>query len=176
MRSVKSIKNLKGKTVLVRVDFNVPILEGKVQDDFRIKAALPTIKFLQKSGAKIILITHLGKGLSASGTDGGTLLPVAEVLNKFIKVKFVPEIVGANVGKIVSEMKSRDVILLENLRNDPGEQKCDKIFAEKLAKLADVYVNDAFSVSHREAASIVLLPKLLPAYAGMQMEAEVKNL
>ena len=177
MRSIKQIKNIKGKVALLRVDFNVPVKNGRVEDDFRIIKALPTIKFLQKKGAKIILITHLGKG-------GETLLPVSKALNKFIKAKFVPELIGLEVKRAVSEMKNSDIILLQNLRNNEGEKKCDKIFATELAKLADpalsgkggVYINDAFSVSHREDASIVLLPKLLPAYAGFQMEEEVKNL
>ncbi|MCX6752928.1 MAG: phosphoglycerate kinase [Candidatus Nomurabacteria bacterium] len=169
MRNIKQIKNLKGKKVLVRVDFNVPIKDGKVEDNFRIQKALPTINFLSKKGAKVILITHLGKG-------GETLLPVSRSLNKFIKAKFVPEIIGSNTTKSVADMKNGDVILLENLRNEKGEQGKDKIFAMNLAKLADIYINEAFPVSHREDTSIVLLPKLLPAYAGFQLENEVKNL
>jgi phosphoglycerate kinase len=169
MRSIKQIKNLKGKNVLLRVDFNVPIKNGKVEDNFRILKSLPTIKLLQKKGAKIILITHLGKG-------GDTLLPIAKVLNKFVKNKFIDEVVGSKVDKAVKEMKNGEVILLQNLRNDKGEQKCDKFFAEQLAKLASIYINESFSVDHREDASIVLLPKLLPCYAGLQLEQEVKNL
>lgn len=169
MRNIKQIKNIKGKLVLIRVDFNVPIKDGKVQDNFRIKKALPTIEFLQKKGAKVILITHLGKG-------GESLAPVAKVLNKFVKVSFMPEVVGEKVTKKVSEMKNGEVVLLENLRNNPGEQLSDKNFAKSLASLADIYVNEAFPVSHRSDASIVLLPKLLPGYAGLQLELEVKNL
>ena len=169
MRSIKQIKNIKGKTVLVRVDFNVPIKDSKVQDNFRIKKALPTIEFLQKKGAKVVLMTHLGKG-------GETLAPVAKVLNKFVKASFVPEVVGEKVTKKVSEMKNGEIILLENLRNNPGEQLADKNFAKSLASLADIYVNEAFPVSHRSDASIVLLPKILPSYAGLQLELEVKNL
>ncbi|MFA5840865.1 MAG: phosphoglycerate kinase [Candidatus Paceibacterota bacterium] len=169
MRNIRQIKNLKGKTVLLRVDFNLPIKNGKVVDDFRIIKTLPTIKFLQKSGARVVLIAHLGKG-------GETLLPVSKVLNKYIKNKFVPEIIGLKVQKIVGEMKNGEVVLLENLRNNKGEQACSKIFAGELAKLADIYINDAFPVSHREDASIVLLPKLLPGFAGFQLEKEVENL
>ncbi|MDD5720879.1 MAG: phosphoglycerate kinase [Candidatus Pacebacteria bacterium] len=169
MRSIREKKNLKGKTALVRVDFNVPIKNGKVEDDFRIKKALPTIKFLIKKGAKIILITHLGEG-------GETLVPIAKALNKFIKVKFIPEIIGSKVSKACFEMKNGEIILLENLRNNKGEQLCNKNFAENLAKFSDIYVNEAFPESHRKVSSIVLLPKLLPAYAGFQLEAEIKNL
>ena len=169
MRSIRQIKSTEGKIMLVRVDFNLPIKNGKVEDSFRIKKTLPTIKFLQKKGAKIILITHLGKG-------GKTLAPVAEALGKFIKVKFFSDIVGTQAQKMIGDMKNGEVVLLENLRNDKGEQGCNKIFAKNLSKLADIYVNEAFSVSHREDASIVLLPKLMPAYAGFQLEEEVRNL
>lgn len=169
MRSVKQIKNIKGKRVLLRVDFNVPMKDGLIEDDFRIKKALSTIQFLQKKNAKLILITHLGKG-------GETLAPVAKVLNKFIKVKFVPHITGAEVENAVLEMKNGEVLMLENLRNDQGEKDNSKIFAMNLAKLADIYVNESFPVDHRGDASIVLLPKLLPGYAGLQLSEEVKNL
>ncbi|MEI6280775.1 MAG: phosphoglycerate kinase [bacterium] len=169
MRNIKQIKNVKGKRVLLRVDFNVPIVDGKVGDDFRIIKALPTIKFLQKKGAKLILITHLGKG-------GETLLPIVNVLNKYIKVEFVGDVVGPIVQKAVSLMMNGDIVLLENIRNNKGENECSKTFAKELAKFADIYVNDAFSVSHRKDASIILLPKLLTSYSGLQLEEEVKNL
>lgn len=185
MRNIKEIKNLprlgkadiKGKIVLLRVDFNLPIKNGKAEDDFRIKKSLPTIKFLQKKNAKIILITHLGKG-------GESLAPVAKALNKFIKVKLIPDIIGVEAQKAVENMKNGEIILLDNLRNDKGEKDCDKIFAMNLAKLADpamtgqagIYINEAFSVDHREDASVVLLPKLLPSYAGFQLSEEIKNL
>jgi len=169
MRSIKQIENLKGKIALVRVDFNVPIQNGKVVDNFRLVKALPTVKFLQEKGARIILISHLGKGK-------GSLAPIARALNKFLKIKFVPEIIGPKVEKIVSKMKNGNILLLQNLRNNKGEKNCDKIFASKLAKLGSIYINDAFSVSHRKDASIILLPKLLPGYAGMQFEEEIKNL
>lgn len=169
MRNITEIKDLKNKTVLVRVDFNVPIQNGKVEDDFRIKKALPTIKFLQKKGAKIILVSHLSNG-------GETLAPIYKVLNKFTKTTFIPEITGPKVSEMVRAMQSGDIILLENLRNDAGEQAGSKMFALELSQLADIYVNDAFPVSHREDASIVLLPKLLPSYAGLQLAEEVKNL
>ncbi len=169
MRSLELIKDIKGKAILLRVDFNVPIADGEVEDDFRIKKALPTIEFLQKKGAKLVIITHLGKG-------GETLLPVANTLNKYIKTKFIEKITGTEVEQAVAEMNNGDVILLQNLRNDKGEQECNKIFAMNLAKLAEVYVNEAFSVDHRKDASTVLLPQLLPSYAGFQLSDEVKNL
>jgi 3-phosphoglycerate kinase len=169
LKSIKKIKDWKGVRVLVRVDFNVPIKDGVVEDDFRIKKALPTIKFLSEAHAKVILISHLGKGETS-------LKVVAEILNKNIPVKFVEKIVGTEVENTVKQMEDGDVVLLENLRMHKGEQGGDKLFAMSLAKLGEVYVNDAFSVSHREDASIVLVPKILPSCAGFQLEEEVKHL
>lgn len=169
MKNIKSIKNLKGKRVLVRVDFNLPVKNGKIEDDFRIKKALPTIDFLQKKGSKVVLITHFGKG-------GDSLIGVSKILNKFVKSKFIAEITGPKVEKIVDSMKNGEVVLLENLRNDEGEKNCSKVFALNLSKVGDIYVNEAFPVSHRKDASIILLPKILPAYMGLQLENEIKNL
>lgn len=169
MRSVRELEKIENKVVLLRVDFNLPIKDGKVEDDFRIKKTLPIIEFLIKKGAKVVLITHLGKGEE-------TLAGVARALNKYVKAKFVPDIVGENAQKAVKDMKNGEVILLENLRSNKGEKECNEVFAKDLSKLADIYVNEAFPVSHRADASIVLLPKLLPAYAGLQLEEEVENL
>jgi phosphoglycerate kinase len=169
MRGLNQIENIEGKRILLRVDFNLPIKNGVVEDDFRVKKALPTINFLKEKGAKIILITHLGKG-------GDSLLPVAKTVNNFTKVNFVPDIVGEGAERAVQNMKNGDVVLLENLRNDQGEQEPSDVFARGLAKLGDIYVNEAFPVSHRGDASIILLPKLLPSYAGFQLEEEVGNL
>ncbi|HWA31893.1 MAG TPA: phosphoglycerate kinase [Candidatus Paceibacterota bacterium] len=170
MRSIKSLKNIKGKKVLVRVDFNLSIKNGRPEDDFRIKKSLPTINFLVKKGAEVILISHLGRGAD-------TLAPVAKVLRKYVKrAKFVPEVLGPKTTKAVLAMKAGDVVLLENLRTDKREQMPDEKFAKHLAALADIYVNEAFPVSHRNDASITLLPKFLPHYAGFQLEKEVQNL
>ncbi|MBI2627591.1 phosphoglycerate kinase [Candidatus Nomurabacteria bacterium] len=158
MRSLEQIKDIKDKTVIVRVDFNVPIKNDEVEDDFKIRAALPTINFLLKKGAKIILVTHLGKSLSASG---GMVANLEPVIQRFWEV---------------AKFKKDRIEFFENARKFPGEEKNDPVFAKKLARLGDIYVNDAFSVSHREHASIVLLPKLLPSYAGFQLEKEIKNL
>ncbi|OGI71747.1 phosphoglycerate kinase [Candidatus Nomurabacteria bacterium RIFCSPHIGHO2_02_FULL_35_13] len=152
MRSIRQIKNLKGKKVLVRVDFNVPIKNGRILDDFRIKKALPTIKFLEKKGAKIILITHLGKNGNES---------LAPIIKRFFEI---------------SKCSKSQVSFFDNIRKFTGEAKNDLNFAKKLSVLGDVYVNDAFSVSHRAHASIVGLPKYLPGYAGFQLEEEIKNL
>jgi 3-phosphoglycerate kinase len=169
MRSIKELTDIKGKKVLVRVDFNVPMKNGEVEDDFRIQKALPTIKFLQEQGAKLILISHLGKGEES-------LMKVGECLNKYILATFVSQIAEEQVDIFVNNMQDGEVILLENLRKDAREQSGDMDFAKSLAKLGDIYVNDAFPVSHREDSSIVLVPTLLPSYAGFQLEEEVRNL
>lgn len=155
MKSLKSLKNIKGKTILVRVDFNVPIKDGVVVDDFRIQKALPTIKFLLDKGAKLVLITHLGKDGSAS---------LEPVIARFFKL-----------AKLNKNQKSQ-ITFYENIRKFEGEEANDKNFAKELASLGDFYVNDAFSVSHRNHASLVGIPKYLPSYAGFQLEMEVKHL
>ncbi len=152
MRSIKQIKNIRGKTVLLRVDFNVPIKNGKVLDNFRIKAALPTVNFLLQKGAKIILITHLGKDGTAS---------LDPVIKSFFRI---------------SKIDKNKVTFFENIRKFPGEMKNDLAFTKKLSAMGDIYVNDAFSVSHRAHASIVSIPRYLPSFAGFQLEEEVKNL
>ncbi len=152
MRSIKQIKNLAGKKVLLRVDFNLPMKNGHILDDFRIKKSLQTINFLVKKGAKIILITHLGK-------DGSESLK--PIINRFFKI---------------FKYSKSQVAFLDNVRKFSGETRNDLSFAKKLSKFGDIYVNDAFSVSHRAHASIVGLPRYLPSYAGFQLEEEIKNL
>ena len=171
MISVKKIEKLKGAKVLVRVDFNVPLdTKGRVADTFRINAALPTIQFLQKKGAQVILLSHIGR------EPHDSLKPVYDVLKKHISLKFVSEVVGPKVTAAISEMKNGDVVLLENLRSNEGEKAGDKVFAKSLAHYGNIYVNEAFPVSHRADASIVALAKLLPSYAGIQFEREVVEL
>ena len=171
MKSIKTLKNLKNKKVLVRVDFNVPIKNGKILDDFRLKAAMSTIKYLQKKKAKIILISHFGNPKSKKDLKY-SLKPVA----KYLKIKFVNDCLGKKVEKAVKEMKPCQVILLENLRFYEGEKKNDQVFAKQLASLGDIYVNEAFSVCHRASASIISLPKFLSAYTGLNLEKEIKKL
>lgn len=158
---------LAGKRVILRVDFNVPIKNGKVADDFRIKKTLPTINFLKKKGAKVIIISHLTDGKNKS------LAPVARYLGAPLLTR---RGVWGEVEKKIAGMRKGDILLLENLRKEKGEEKNDKNFAKKLAKLGDIYVNDAFSASHRSHASIVGIPKYLPSYAGLLFEEEFKNL
>ncbi len=170
MKSIKDLKNIKGKCVLLRADFNVPMNGDRVEDDSRIRKVLPTINYLRKMGAKIIIISHIGRD------PGASLSPVAKVLNHSVKVKFVNSVLGKQVDDAIAEMKNGDVLMLENLRSATGEKKNDPSFARGLSKHADFYVNDAFPVSHRADASIVGVPKFLPSYAGLQMEAEIKEL
>jgi len=163
--SIKNI-NVKGKRVILRVDFNVPVEKGKVEDDFRIKRTLPTIKFLKKKGARIILISHV--------TDGRTksLKPMAQ----YLKVKFLPDKKIDLIKRKINKIKNGEVVLLENIRIHQGEEKNDKKFARQLAELGDIYINEAFSVSHREHASIIGVTKYLPSYMGLLFEDELKNL
>ena len=171
MQSITHVKNLKGMKVLVRADFNVPLdSKGKVADMFRIQAALPTIGYLTKKGAKVILLSHIGREPKES------LQPVYTALKKYIPLTFVSEIFGKSATSVIADMKNGDVVMLENLRSNEGEKSSDKNFAKSLARYGDVYVNEAFPVSHRADASIVALPKLLPSYAGIQFEKEVREL
>lgn len=166
MKSISTVKDLKGKVVILRTDFNVPIKNGKVVDDFRIRVALPTIKFLKKNGANVIIISH-----SDLNDDTQTLAPVARELAKHIKVRFIKETLPSKLT-----LARGEVVLLENIRRENGEKKNDSKLANALALLGDMYVNDAFPVSHREHASIVGIPRLLPSYAGLQLEKEIVHL
>ena len=169
IKSIKSAK-VKGKRVLLRVDFNVPMKKGKVADDFRIKKTMPTVKLLKEKGAKIIMISHL------SGDGKKSLRPVADFLSARQKIDFSPKLFGDKTDKKISEMNDGDILLLENLRSEKGEEKNSRSFAKRLAALGDVYVNEAFSASHRKHASIVGLPLMMPSFAGPLFGEEIKNL
>jgi len=172
MKSIKELKSLSGKKVILRADFNVPIKDGKVVDDFRIKKTIPTIEYLQKKGAKVIIISHIGD----EGKE--SLLPVAVKLKKYIKgVLFIDTpIFSDETEKIINKMEKGDIVLLENLRRETGEKKNSPSFARALSRYGEIYVNDAFSVSHREHASVVGITKYLPGYAGLQFLTEIENL
>lgn len=170
MQNIKQIKNLKGKKVLLRLDLNTPFENGKVSSDFKITQSLETIKFLVQKKAKVVIVSHLGR-------SGDSLAPVFDILAKKIKISFIKDKMGTDILKEkVSAMKDGGVVLLENIRLYKEEEENDKVFAKKLASLCDVYVNDAFAVSHRSHASIVGVAKWLPSYAGFQLENEIKNL
>ncbi len=169
--------NVQGKRVFVRVDFNVPLDEGRITDDHRIRAALPTIRALREQGARVILASHLGRP-KGRVDDALRLDPVAVHLGKLLgsPVQKVRDCIGPEVEKAVAAMRDGDVLLLENLRFHPGEEANDKGFAKALASLADIYVNDAFGTAHRAHASTVGIAKYLPAVAGLLMEKELTYL
>lgn len=187
-------ENIKNKTVLLRVDLNEEIDEkGKLMDDFRLQSIVPTIEMLQKNHAKVIILSHVGRP-EGKWLKNCSLKPMAERLAKLLDVKFVETenkvlsypikhlvFVNGNIEKTdvqeaVKAMPVKDVVVLENLRFYPGEEANSQEFAKTLASLGDVYVDDAFAVTHRKAASIVAITKELPSYVGLSLEKEIKNL
>ena len=168
-----------GKRVLVRVDFNVPLDEktGAITDDSRIRATLPTIKYLVKRGARVILISHLGRP-KGKVVDGLRLTIVAQRLSQILghQVGVATDSIGPEVEKSVKRLKSSDVLLLENLRFHSDEETGSASFARALARLGDIFVNDAFGTSHRAHASIAGIANYLPAVAGLLLEKEIKVL
>lgn len=173
----KSIQDIDvhGKRLLIRVDYNVPLdSSGAISDDTRIRATLPTIRYLLERNARIILCSHLGRP-GGKAVDSLRLAPVAERLSELLDkpVAALRDCVGPEVEAAVSGMRNGDVVLLENLRFHKGEKANDPGFARDLARLADVYVNDAFGVSHRVQASVVGVPNYLPAVAGLLLQREL---
>ena len=169
--------DVSGKKVLVRVDFNVPMdKSGNVTDVTRVKASLATINFIRDKGARVIVTSHLGRP-KGKRVEEFSLRPVAPVLAGMLKtdVPFIDDCIGEKAEKAVTAMKAGDLILLENLRFHPGEDKNDEAFAQELAKLCDVYVNDAFAVSHRAAASNTAITKYVPVCAaGFLLKNEIE--
>lgn len=175
-RSVRDL-DVRGKRVLVRVDFNVPIKDGRVTDDTRIRRALPTIRYLLSEGARPILISHLGR--PKGGPDPKYRMdPVAQRLGELLdrQVLKLDEAVGPEVERALAEWDGQGVVLLENSRFYPGETKNDPEFARQLAALADLYVNDAFGAAHRAHATTVGVAELLPSAAGFLLEEELDYL
>ena len=170
VKSIRNVKNLADKIVLLRADLNVPIKNGLIKSDYKIIAILPTIRYLLRHNAKIIIATHLNKENTAK--------PVAKRLGELMdkKILFLNECVGGQVESAVKKMENKDIVFLENLRFNPGEEKNDKKFAKVLAEPADIYVNDAFAVDHRNHASLSAVKKYLPSYAGLLLEKEIMNL
>jgi phosphoglycerate kinase len=175
-KTVKDI-DLKGKRVIMRVDFNVPMDKGVVTDDKRIKASLPTIKFVLDQGAALILMSHLGRPKGGPDPEF-SLKPAAEVLAGLLgkPVQMAPDCVGPEVEKIAKALKPGDVLMLENTRFHPEEEKNDLELAKKMAALADVYVNDAFGSAHRAHSSTEGIARYLPAVSGFLMEQELEYL
>ncbi|MBC8275432.1 MAG: phosphoglycerate kinase [Chloroflexi bacterium] len=175
----KTIRDIEveGKRVLVRVDFNVPLdtNTGSITDDSRIRAVLPTIRYLFDHKAKIILCSHLGRP-DGKVVEGLRMAPIAKRLSQLIKlpVSTASDCIGANVEKAVNTLKEGDILLLENIRFHSEEEANDTSFAQALAKLADIYVDDAFGTAHRAHASTVGISRYLPAVAGFLMEKELK--
>lgn len=162
-----------GKRVLVRLDLNIPLTDAghvDMSDTDRITKSLPTLKWLADAGAKIIIISHIGRDPKES------LRPIARYMEQFMTIGFDPELSGDRLHDMIAHMGNGHAILLENLRSNPGEESNDEAFAKSLASFADIYINDAFAVSHRSHASVVGIPKLLPHFAGLQMEQEIEHL
>jgi phosphoglycerate kinase len=166
-----------GKRVLMRVDFNVPVEDGKVKDDSRIRAALPTIRYLLAHGAIVILMSHLGRP-NGKVVESARLRPVAQRLSELLRrpVPITGDALGVGTRDAVARLKAGQLLMLENLRFHAEEEADDDEYAEALASYGDVYVNDAFGTAHRAHASTVGVTKYLPAYAGLLMEAEIKAL
>ena len=171
MRTLRDITVFQNIPILVRAALNVPIANGKVANDYRLRRAAPTIRFLAERGARVVLISHIGE----QGTE--TLAPVAEALGNMLpNVSFFGETIGERARGAVRTLMPGHILVLENLRRNKGEQANDRTFARELAALADIFVEDSFDTCHRSHASIVGVPELLPSYAGLLLEEEVREL
>ena len=175
MKSIADVTDLKGQRVLVRAGYDITFGEDGVLDEsesFRVHKGMRTLDFLVEQGARVIIISHIKRDPSE------TLAPVAEYMNTALglNIKFIPEIIGDTARIAVESVGEGEMIMLENLRSHPGEKLNDPDFAKELASYADLYVNEAFSVAHREHASIVGVSKLLPSYGGLQFMDEVSHL
>ncbi|MFN7164766.1 MAG: phosphoglycerate kinase, partial [Hyphomonas sp.] len=166
--------NLTGKVALVRVDFNVPMENGLVTDDTRLRAAVDTVQTLRTQGAKVALLAHFGRPKGERVAEM-SLAPVAGAFGRVLgaNVSFVADCKGEHVKKAIAELQPAGVILLENTRFYKGEEKGDMALAKDIAALGDIFVNDAFSAAHRRHVTTAVLAEIMPAYAGINMEAEL---
>jgi phosphoglycerate kinase len=177
MRSIRDL-TLEGRRVFIRVDFNVPLQDGQVQDATRIRETLPTLRYAAERGARVVLASHLGRP-KGKPVPAYSLEPVGSVLAESlgVEVLFTDDCLSEAAGKIIADLREGQIALLENLRFHPGEEKDDDAFARSLAKLADVYVNDAFGAAHRAHASVSALPRLIKDRGiGLLMEREIEAL
>ncbi len=167
--------DLKGKRVLIRVDFNVPVKNGEVSDNTRIKAALPTVKYILEQGASLIVMSHFGRPKGQKNPDF-SMAPIAKEFEKLLgqSVKLAPDVIGSEVEAEVKALKAGEVLLLENVRFYKEEEANDADFAKTLASYGDIYCNDAFGTAHRAHASTEGVSHYLPSYAGFLIEKEVK--
>ncbi len=171
MKSILEQKGkLQGKKVLLRLSLNVPVNNGMVVGDFKLEKILPTIEFLKNEGAKILVLGYAGR------KKVDTLKPVYKYFQQFFKLKFIDSVLDKENPEIISQMKNGDIILFESLKKFDGEMTNNKMFAEKIASLGDIFVNEAFPDSHREYASIVTLPKLVESYFGLTFLQEITGL
>ncbi|MBI2459650.1 MAG: phosphoglycerate kinase [Parcubacteria group bacterium] len=178
IKSIRNAKSLTGKKVLLRADFNVSIKAGRIKDDYKIVATLPTIRFLLRHKARIIIMTHLDVNKSLPEKNKLSTKLIAVRLSRLLgkKVNYLGACLGPEVSRAVARMEPGEIVLLENLRSCQEEVANDKKFAKALAGLADIYVNDGFAVSHRNHASLNAIKKYIDAYAGLLLEKEVINL
>ena len=167
--------DLKGKRVVIRVDFNVPVKEGVVKDATRIKAALPTIKYILDEGASVVVMSHFGRPKGQKNPDF-SMAPIAKEFEKLLgrPVKLAPDVIGPEVEAEVKALKPGEVLLLENVRFYKEEEANDEGYAKALASYGDIYCNDAFGTAHRAHASTEGISHFLPSYAGFLIEKEVK--
>ncbi|PIT96893.1 phosphoglycerate kinase [Candidatus Campbellbacteria bacterium CG10_big_fil_rev_8_21_14_0_10_35_52] len=170
LKDIREVNNLQGKKIFLRSDLNAPIKDGEITDDFRLRCALKTINFLKDKSAKIILAGHLGIDPKNS------FLPIYKYLQKYFPIFFTGEVFGKKTDDALNNLKDGEIVFLENLRSNNGESANDEKFTKKLASFADIYVNDAFSVSHRKHSSIVGIPNYLPSYAGILLQEEINAL
>ena len=175
IKSIKALRRLSGRRLLVRVDFNVPISAGRIKDDYKIKAGAETIKYLAAQKAIVIVATHLGDPAGRYDKSLSTA-PLARRLSSVLGLKVKHLADAGRQESILAKALPGEIYFLENLRFNPGELSNDKAFAKQLASLADIYINDAFAVSHRDQASVSAVKNYLPAYAGLLLEQEVRAL
>ena len=176
IKTIRQAKKINNQIVFLRADFNVPMKDGKIEDDYKIVVILPTIRFLLRHGCKIVIATHLGK---PNGQDKKlSVKPIADRLSQLLdkKIKLVDKYWGRPTDELKADLNKNNILILENLRFCEGEKNNDKKFARLLASMAQLYVNDAFAVSHRRHASVSAIKKYLPSYAGLLLTEEIENL